>query len=127
MGLRRTIATAPRAARHRGGGTTDQASAGDISVGSDCTVTYSMLINARRIDADNESAGYRIAGVIDNNAGTTALVGSIEKTVLAEDTAAWDVTVTADDTNDGINVLVTGEAAKTIRWQAVVNVAYICG
>ena len=70
---------------------------------------------------------YLITGGIDNNAGTTALVGSVTTTTVAEDTAAWDVTATADDTNDGINVLVTGEASKTIRWVARAEIAEVCG
>ncbi len=102
-------------------------SAGDISVPSDCTIAFRINVVGRRTDADDESAAYFFEGAIDNNAGTTALVGAIGKVIIAEDTAAWDVTVTADDTNDGINVLVTGEAAKTIRWVARAEITEVCG
>ena len=102
-------------------------SAGDISVPSDCSILFRANIIARRTDVDGESAAYLLVGAIDNNAGTTALVGTISKTVIGEDTAAWDVTATADDANDGINILVTGEAAKTIRWVARTEIVEVCG
>jgi len=103
-------------------------SSADISVASDSTVFFRASIVARRTDADNESAAYTIEGCIDNNAGTTALVGGLgTKTIVAEDTSAWDVTISADNTNDGINILVTGEASKTIRWVARVETTTVAG
>lgn len=81
---------------------------------------FRALIVARRTDADNESAGYEITGVVDNNSGTMAFVGTPTVTVLAEDTAAWDVTVDIDTTNNRMRFLVTGEASKTIKWVATV-------
>lgn len=93
----------------------------------DSTYAFDILIAARRTDADGESAAYRIEGCIDRNAGVTALVGAITKTVIAEDTAAWDVTAEADDTNDALVIKVTGEAAKTIRWVAAATIVKVSG
>lgn len=98
-----------------------------MTIATDTTWAFTMLIVARRTDADNESAAYEIKGCIDNNAGTTALVGSIATTVIAEDNAAWDVTAEADNTNDALAVKVTGEAAKTIRWVATVWMSQVTG
>lgn len=98
-----------------------------MNLQSDSTWAFRALIAARRTDADNESAAYEITGCIDNNAGTTALVGTITKTVIAEDTAAWDVTAEADNTNDALVIKVTGENSKTIRWVAVVYVTKVLG
>ena len=98
-----------------------------IAIANDSTYTFTALVTARRTDADDESAGYKIEGVIDNNAGTTALVGTPTVTVLAEDTAAWDVVVEADNTNDALVFKVTGEANKTIRWGAVVELMKVSG
>jgi len=103
------------------------ASAGDISVGSDCSMSGFIRIVARRTDADGETAHYTIEWTVDNNAGTTALVGAVSVVTVAEDTAAWTVTATADNSNDGINILVTGEASKTIRWVGAADVTYVCG
>jgi hypothetical protein len=98
-----------------------------INIASDSTYMFEVRIAARRTDADNESAAYLLQGCIDNNAGTTALVGSLNKVVLAEDTAAWDVDVQADNTNDALIVLVTGENTKTIRWTALVTIVEAAG
>lgn len=97
------------------------------TIASDTTWLFEIFVVARRTDADNESAGYKFQGVIDNNAGTTALVGVVIKTVVAEDTAAWDVTVEADDTNDALVVKVTGETAKTINWVARIELTEVTG
>jgi hypothetical protein len=96
---------------------------------NDSTYAFTILVVARRTDADNESAGYEFKGVVDRNANaaSTALVGTVTKTVLAEDTAAWDVNVTADTTNGGLKVEVTGEAAKTIRWVATCWTSEVTG
>lgn len=102
-------------------------SAADISVPSDCTIVFDLLLVARQTDADDVEAGYKLEGVIGNNAGTTALVGTIGKTVLAEDVAGWDVTATADDANDGLNVLVTGAVGDAVQWVASVNTVKTCG
>ena len=52
------------------------------------------------------------------NAAATSIVGSVIKDVIASDAGAstWDITITADTTNGGIKVEVTGQASTTIRW-----------
>jgi hypothetical protein len=96
---------------------------------NDSTCAFIVLLVARRTDANDESAGYKIDGVIDRNgsAATTALVGVPVVTVLGEDTSAWDVAVTANTTNGGLTITVTGEAAKTIRWVATVITSEVSG
>jgi hypothetical protein len=100
---------------------------GHVTIAQHTTWFFRADIVARRQDADNESAGYTITGVIDNNAGTTALVGTITKTVTAEDTAGWDVTATADNTNDALVFTATGENAKTIYWVAAIYTVEVTG
>lgn len=96
-------------------------------VDQDCWA-FSILVVARRQDADNEGAGWEFKGVIDRNGATTALVGSVTKTELANDnTGVWDCNVSADDTNDALIIQVTGEASKTIRWVARITLAEVNG
>lgn len=97
------------------------------TIDSDTSWMFTISIVARRTDADNESAMYKVEGGIDNNAGTTALVGSVTKTVIAEDTAAWDVTVTADNTNNALTIDVDGEGSKTINWVAKIELTEVSG
>jgi hypothetical protein len=91
-----------------------------ITLANNRTLTFDILIVARR-DSSNESAGYMVRGTIKNDGGNTALVGAVVKDVFGENDAAWDVSVTADDTNNALKIQVTGAAGKTIRWVASVR------
>ena len=65
---------------------------------------------------------YKRKVAIKNVGGTTALVGTVETIGTdIEDNAACDVAITADDTNDALQINVTGIAAETWRWVAVVE------
>ena len=59
------------------------------------------------------------------NAGTTAIVGTVTTTIVAADAGAstWTVTATADTTNGGLAITVTGQASTTIRWVAKAETA----
>jgi hypothetical protein len=66
------------------------------------------------------SATFRRHVAIRNTAGTTSLVGAVQTigTDQATGGVGWSISVTADDTNDALQVQVTGEAATTIKWMA---------
>ena len=83
-------------------------------ISNDTTWLFTISLVARRMDAKNESVAYKFEGCIDNNTNTVALVGSVEKTVLAED-SVWGADVVADNTNKSLKIQVTGEAGKTIN------------
>lgn len=75
----------------------------------------------------NYGQGYEIVGVIRNLNGTTALPAAGVTVTTLDGTASHvftssNVTVTADDTNDALNIAVLGIAAKTYYWHAT---AYI--
>jgi len=67
-----------------------------------------------------DTKGWYIEGVIKRgaNAAATSIVGTASVTSLYADTGAatWAVTATADTTNGGLAITVTGAAATTIRW-----------
>ena len=102
-------------------------SVGFLTIPSDTTWGFSGIVVGRRSDADNESAAYKIEGCIDNNAGTVALVGTPIITILGEDNASWDVTVTADNTNKCLAINCLGENGKTVRWVCKLDVAEVTG
>lgn len=93
------------------------------------TWLFCAYVVARRTDADGENAAYKLEGCIkrDGTAGSTALVGTVVTTVMAEDTVAWNVAATADATNGALLLTVTGEASKTIRWVARVELTEVAG
>lgn len=85
------------------------------------TWTFDILVSART-DA-GASAGYRITGVIRNNAGATSFTGVPAVTVLAEDIGAWNVWVEADNVNDAlvIKASAVGTPTAATRWVATVR------
>lgn len=72
------------------------------------------------VTGGSTTSGWKYEGVIKRgaNAASTALVAAVTPTVIAQDVAAatWVLAITADTTNGGIAVTVTGAAATTIRW-----------
>jgi len=91
------------------------------------TMTFSVLISAQEFGG-TPSAGYKLEGVIRRtSAGTTAIVGTVAKTILAEVTSSWDVSATADTTNDCLKITVTGQAATTIVWAVRVSTSELIG
>jgi hypothetical protein len=59
---------------------------------------------------------------IKNIADTTSLIGAVQTVgVDIEDDGGYDVTITADNTNDALQINVTGKTSETIRWLACVE------
>jgi hypothetical protein len=77
------------------------------------------------VTAGGTTSGWKFEGVIKRgaNAASTTLVAAVTPTVIAQDAGAstWVLAITADTTNGGIAVTVTGAAATTIRWVAKIE------
>ena len=77
------------------------------------------------VTGGGNTSGWTFEGVIKRgaNAASTALVAAVTPLVIAQDAGAvtWVLAVTADTTNGGIKVEVTGAAATTIRWVAKIE------
>lgn len=98
-----------------------------LYIPNDTTWAFKCLIAARNTGSDTESAAYEVTGCIDRAVGgTTALVGTPTVTAIAEDVAAWNVTVAAN--NSGfLEISCVGEAGKTIRWVGRLELAEVTG
>jgi len=74
-----------------------------------------------------DSKAWTLEGAIKRGSGvgTAAIVGTVTTTVVATDAGAatWTVTATADTTNGGLKITVTGQASTTIRWVCKVETA----
>ena len=80
-----------------------------------------VLISGIKSDG-SVAACYKRKVAIKNVGGTTALVGSVETIGTdIEDSAGCDVALTADNASDALQISVTGIAAETWRWVAVVE------
>ena len=77
------------------------------------------------VTGGGNTSGWKFEGVIKRgaNAASTALVAAVTPTVIAQDAGAstWVLAITADTTNGGIAVTVTGQASTTIRWVAKIE------
>ena len=77
------------------------------------------------VTGGGNTKGWTIEGVIKRGAGvgTTAIVGTATVVSAFADAGAatWAVTATADTTNGGLKITVTGQAATTIRWVAQIR------
>lgn len=77
------------------------------------------------VTGGGNTSGWKFEGVIKRgaNAASTALVAAVTPIVIAQDAGAvtWVLAITADTTNGGIAVTVTGAAATTIRWVAKIE------
>lgn len=93
-----------------------------ININTDTTAMFSAMVAAR---SSSESAGYKIEGVIKNDGGTTSLVGTAIKTVFAEEDTSWDCTVSADNTNDALTFIVTGDATDDVDWVIDVDITKV--
>jgi|694.fasta_scaffold51203_5 hypothetical protein len=75
--------------------------------------------------AAGDTSSWKFEGAIKRgaNAASTTLVAAVTPTVIAQDAGAstWVLAITADTTNGGIAVTVTGAAATTIRWVAKIE------
>lgn len=77
------------------------------------------------VTGGGDTKGWYIEGVIKRGAtaASTAIVGTATVTSNYADAGAstWTVTATADTTNGGLAITVTGQASTTIRWVAQIR------
>jgi len=72
------------------------------------------------VTGGGNTASWVLQGAIKRgaNAASTAIVSTVTSILLAQDSGAstWAVSATADTTNGGLAITVTGQASTTIRW-----------
>jgi len=72
-----------------------------------------------------DCAAWKIEGLIrrEANAGTTVLVNSA--TTVLDNTPSWGMALSADTTNGGLAITVTGAASTNIRWVATIHTSEV--
>lgn len=98
-----------------------------LTLPDNSTWTFRVTVAGHRTDSGGGHAGYELKGVIyrDSGAASTAILGQVSKTIIAESNTPWDANVVADTTHGGIGINVTGQSSKTIRWLAIVETVEI--
>ncbi len=100
----------------------------NITVEPDSCVVCTIDVVARN-NADGVNSAWQLRFVVAR-AGTAdpAIIGSVSGTAaLAQDAgaAAWAVSVGIDTTHDSIQLTVTGQAGKTIRWTGAMRATQV--
>lgn len=92
--------------------------------------SWTFIIKLSAYNNTNDESGWWIfrGGIRRNNSNNTVLVGAVasEKRVESSLTTAV-ASVVADNTNQALEIRVTGVANKDIRWVAVVEVSQVIG
>jgi len=106
----------------------------DLFVGLDeSIILMNNKMNAFRImvvasdENITDGAAYEFKGLIKkgSTAASTAIIGSVSKTVIAESDATWDCNVSADTTNGAIAITITSDATDVVRWVAFVELVEV--
>jgi hypothetical protein len=89
------------------------------------TVPSGRILHAQVTLVGSKNDGAAVASymrqvTIKNVAGTTSLVGTVN-TIGTDEAAGTSIAITADDTNDALQIAVTGITSETWRWVAVVE------
>ncbi|MDC1020637.1 hypothetical protein OAR23_01285 [bacterium] len=88
--------------------------------------SFSGTIVARQQAADGTAcAAWKVEGLIrrEGSAGTTVLVNSA--TTVLDNTPSWGMALSADTTNGGLSITVTGAASTDIRWVATIHTSEV--
>jgi hypothetical protein len=120
-----TDATAEALTTDNSAGSTDD----QIILPNNSAYSFSGTIIARESATDgSDYASWEIKGALlrDANAASTVLGNGIKNKLYASAGAsAWDIALTADTTNGGLKIEVTGAASTNIRWVATVNTSEV--
>ena len=86
---------------------------------------HGTIVARQKASEGTASAAWKVEGLIrrEGSAGTTVLVNSA--TTVLDNTPAWGMALTADTTNGGLAITITGAAATNIRWVATVNTSEV--
>lgn len=106
-------------------GSDDYVAGYKLQIADNVTWAFTVVVVARQ-EYPAEVGGravWKFEGCLDRTAHTVALVGSVHKTVLAQDAtaAAWTVEVTADDTYKALLITVNAPGGRNIAWRAHVQ------
>jgi len=78
-------------------------------------LTFKIMVTARD-NTSGDCAAYLFDGLIKRDGSNNTTLCAFNKTVLHEDDIDWDCDIAADDTNEALQITVTGDADNTVQW-----------
>lgn len=109
--------------------TTSNTSAGttnQVILPNNSAYTFTGTVVARQQASEGtDCAGFKVEGLIrrEGSASTTVLLASNADEI--DNVAGWFLSLSADTTNGGLKVEVTGASATNIRWVATINTSEV--
>jgi len=86
---------------------------------------HGTIVARQQASGGTASAAWKIEGLIrrEGTASTTTLVNSA--TTVLDNTPSWGMALSADTTDGGLAITVTGAAATNIRWVATIHTSEV--
>jgi hypothetical protein len=128
--LRSMFSTRPFNSVYWGGQTTnataailnlDATATNRMTIAANTALAVDILLVARRSDvADKWLVARRFLGIRRDGSNNTSLIGSVQTLGVdqSDGSPTWTFALTADDTNEALQLEVTGAASETIQWRA---------
>jgi len=92
-----------------------------FTIAANTALAVDILLVARRSDtADKWLVARRFLGIRRDGSNNTSLIGAVQTLGTDQDDGSptWTFTLTADDTNEALQLEVTGAASETVQWRA---------
>lgn len=86
---------------------------------------HGTIVARESAASGTDCAAWKVEGLIrrEGSAGTTVLVNSA--TTVLDNTPSWGMALSADTTNGGLKIEVTGAAATNIRWVGTIHTSEV--
>jgi hypothetical protein len=92
-----------------------------FTIAASTALAVDILLVARRSDTqDKWLVARRFLGIRRDGSNNTSLIGSVQTlgTDQSDGSPSWTFALTADDTNEALQLEVTGAASETVQWRA---------
>lgn len=80
-------------------------------------LTFKIMVTARD-NTTGDCAAYLFDGLIKRDGSNNTTLCASNKTILHEDDDTWNSEIAADDTNEALQITITGDADNLVRWAA---------
>lgn len=95
-----------------------------LPIASYTAMAFRIHVVGKSSAANNEIVAFELRGAAyRHNTAASTTVGSVTKDVLLRTTPTLDCAVSADTTNGGLIITVTGHPSKTITWHATIELS----
>ncbi len=96
---------------------------GGVTIPLGTTAVYHIMVSARQPSSSNVG-GWILTGLIENTSGTVTLFNPTTN-LIHKSVGSWDVSATANNTNDTLDVTVTGgPGIVAVQWTAVIRISF---